>query len=268
MKTTATKMPTTNAEATAALSNSAIARLHAEAPTAGAQPSPHRRGEADYSSHLHGVESPPRCVVQPCRLGGLCHALYEVWQYQNEAQWGRPFLDAADEAGKFRAASAAFMETLAPVLHRVFEMHNRVPFHDHAICARAVRVFPSAVELTAELSEWEDAMRGLVWSEELRQPKGKKPAELLLTAVCQHLRWGGITYTEIARLVLGDGSRHAAERIRKRVKESVDARSLVPFELRVPADTTVGPRPRPQTGGRSVRARVANQRRQGRLPKR
>ena len=94
-----TKTPT-RARATPAFVDGAVARLHAAALAAGAESL--RAGEANYFAHLHGVEAPPQCQMKPCRLGGLCCALQKLTQHQNESQFARPFLDAADEAANLR----------------------------------------------------------------------------------------------------------------------------------------------------------------------
>jgi hypothetical protein len=204
----------------------ALQRLHAAALAAGAPAG--APGQANYFSHLHGIQSPPICEVQPCRLAGLCHALFELTQHQGEATWGKPILEAADEAANVQRALEKYLLALGPVLHQVVESHQR-PFHDHDVCEQALRQLPVTIEFVAQLGDWEEALRERVWSRELRQPPGKKLADLLLTAVCQHLHWGGITYGEIAKLVLDDDQTGADERIRNRVKKSEDNRAVHPY---------------------------------------
>ena len=203
----------------------ALATLHAEALVAGAPCN--EPGKAAYEAHLHGIESPPRCTAKPCRLGGLCLALFELTQYQREALLSMAFVDAAKEAANMREALDRFLVTLAPVVHRVAKTHWRVALHDHSVCASAIGVLPLAIELTASLDGFADTMRRHVWSQELQQPRGKKKTDLLLIAMYQHLKWGGLKHAEMARLVLGDETKGAADRVRARLK-SPDARSMHP----------------------------------------
>lgn len=97
------------------------------------------------------------------------------------------------------------------------------------VCVGTFGVLAPAIELAAELRSFEATTRSLVWSRQLQQPAGKTPSELLLTAIYQHLRWGGLKYDEIEALVLGKRWKGADERVRARVK-AANARSLMPYE--------------------------------------
>jgi hypothetical protein len=66
-------------------------------------------------------------------------------------------------------------------------------------------------------------------STELGQPSDRKRSTLLLTAVYQHLRWGGFTYREIAKLVPHSLRGQSYRRIVNRALGE-DARSLHPID--------------------------------------
>jgi hypothetical protein len=80
------------------------------------------------------------------------------------------------------------------------------------------------------LENFDEELRGLLVSRQLRQRADTKPADVLLTAVWQHLDWGGLTNAEIAQLVPdGNGTRGAADRVRKRV-DRPNVRCMMPRE--------------------------------------
>jgi hypothetical protein len=154
---------------------------------------------------------------------------------------------AANEAASLSAAIDRYLVALAPILQSVHDAHRRVSFHDHMVCVGTAGVLAPAIELAAELRSVEATTRSLVWSRQLQQPAGKTPSELLLTAVYQHLRWGGLKYDEIEALVLGKRRKGASERVRARVK-APNARSLMPYEAEKSA-RAFPPPDKPTRGG-------------------
>jgi hypothetical protein len=125
--------------------------------------------------------------------------------------------------------------------------------------ADRARVLEEALTLPvqdrAQVSEtegYETAVRDLFWSPELRQPSTRKHSQLLLTATCQHLAWGGFSNAEILALVpptTGGGTKLKLDRIRKRISEP-NARSVMPNELHpnlgVPVRRTRDQKPPPK----------------------
>jgi hypothetical protein len=102
--------------------------------------------------------------------------------------------------------------------------------HD-ILCMRPGQLIVQMTALLLNLERFERELRGRVSSFELQQSGDKRAANLLLTAVYQHLHWGGLSYAEIATLVPDElGPLGAKERVRSRVR-SDNARSLMPVEL-------------------------------------
>ena len=193
-------------------------------------------------AHLHGL-GPSRCSRSPCRTAGLCHALYELVQYRHEAKDPEGVIAAANAAEAMRKAllkaGNEFMPVLERLLNQSVERHRHAvelgivePRSEHEIlCVRPEQLAVQTTTLLLNLDRFERELRGRIRSFELQQSGDKRPGNLLLTAVYQHLRWGGISYAEIARLVPDEsGPQGMEERIRSRVK-SENARSLMPAEL-------------------------------------
>ncbi len=224
----------------------AMKTLHAEAIKAGAVPEgDHRAVNPLYTAtaHLHGVEH-DRCKKSPCRVAGLCHALYELVQFRDEVNVATPFIAAADETEVMRKAMFEAGIQYAKTLERrlvdsekihqqeteqepSFQRHN----HD-VLCVCPERIIQLMAELQMLLEVFEDKLRSLPGSFQLQQSSYSKRSTLLLTAVYQHLRWGGLKYAKIAELVPDElGKKKGAdERVRGRVK-GPNARSIVPAEL-------------------------------------
>ncbi len=192
-------------------------------------------------AHLH--TSRDRCSRSPCRTAGLCHALYELVQYRAEAKDAEGLISAAQATEEMRKALQKCGDLYAPTVERLLErsiahhgldrdLGPREARSEHEIlCVRPAQVLTQMMTLLMNLERFEGELRGRMWSFELQQSSDKRPGDLLLTAVYQHLRWGRLTYKEIATLVPDMvGVRGAEERVRARVK-SDNARSLMPIEL-------------------------------------
>lgn len=75
----------------------AIRTLHREAVGAGAFAAGDPRAAEPWATaraHLHPLKGGDPCTANPCRLAGLCLALFEVLQHQSEAQGLKSLLDA------------------------------------------------------------------------------------------------------------------------------------------------------------------------------
>ncbi len=236
-------MPKAKADSVGFDVEKAIRSLHREAIKAGAltkddprAASPAQTAEA----HLHGIGA-QTCSERPCRLGGLCHALHELVDYQMERE--SPLYDAlvlTDEvkswlstAGRRYAIALDQWIDYGDQRHaseRKFKTQPQISLHNHAeLCERPRRILSNLQDLAKSL---EDAdLRAFFASHELVQASGKKRTALLLTAVWQHLDWGGIAYEEIFKLVPSDGPvSKPKDIVRKRVARA-EARSLRPREL-------------------------------------
>ncbi len=221
----------------------AIEVLHREAIAAGAVPhdDPRAAGPA-LTASAHGHAFGENCTKSPCRAAGLCLALQELIQFKAEAQDPEGFIVAADETEHMRKElqknGDQYVKALEILLRRSEERHQRLETlcakelegQHELLCELPVQVLQQMADLRDSLEKLEGGLRGAVWTFELQQSGDKRSANLLLTAVCQHLKWGGLTYAEIARLIPEGGPQGAAERVRKRVK-SDNARSLLPREL-------------------------------------
>lgn len=196
----------------------AIESLRAAAVTAGAFPptdpraqSPHHVAEA----HVHGVENARHCRRHQCRLAGVCLALSEILIHEADIENLKPFFDAAahaDEvsvnlsrAQKGAEAATVLLEANAGAL-QAGEGEKRTPVEQAVLMVRATAVIRKHAEALAQ------GLRANAWSKHHQQPRTKKRSDLLLTAVWQHLDWGGLTYEEIFELVPGYGSCEAERR--------------------------------------------------------
>ncbi len=193
-------------------------------------------------AHLHGLEA-SRCSRSPCRTAGLCHALYELVQYRREVTDPQGVIAAANAAEAMRKALQNAGDQFMPILEKLIEQSDRrhgdavqlgaveARSEHEILCTRPGQLVCQLTGLLLNVDRFERELRGRVWSFELQQSGDKRSANLLLTAVYQHLRWGGISCAEIATLVPDEvGSRGAEERVRSRVR-SENARSLMPREL-------------------------------------
>ncbi len=226
----------------------AISRIHAAALEAGAVPPDDGRAKDPAhtaEAHLHSVDPGGRCSRSPCRVAGLGLALHEMTQFRAELETLAPFRLAAvsthELLGAFRAVGADYLTGLlehGKAAHR-FEgqIDASVATHDHdLLCIRPVRILLKLADVFKELKEFDGKLREVFWSAELQQPGGKKRGARLLTAVCQHLYWGGVSYKEIHELAHGQsGNNGVADKIRMRVG-SPDARSLFPRDHLVERD--------------------------------
>lgn len=191
---------------------------------------------------LHGVQVEPRCSHKPCRLGGLCFALFEVAQYKNEMEGAAAVVAAAEQAESMQRVLAtsgkAYAQSLSALVKFGQKFHTQestggVPsvLHDHeTICVRPKVAWLKFEALTKNLAPFGDSLRNLISNTELRQTSRRKRGTLLLTATYQHLKWGGFTYREIAVLVPDKlGRTGVVERVRKRCKAK-EARSIFPHD--------------------------------------
>lgn len=219
--------------------DAAISVLHREALAAGAIPRADPRADdprftAIAHQHAFGDRG---CERSPCRIAGICLALDELVTYRDEAKAGAPFIIAADATEEmlkaFDKAASRYVEVLGTFAGYATERHDvSGRRHGHQVmCVQPEQVVDDMTALRSSLETLERDLRGVLSSFQLQQRRGTKRSALLLTAVYQHLHWGGLTYAEIASLVPDDhGRRSAEERVRSRVKEP-NARSTVPREL-------------------------------------
>jgi len=193
-------------------------------------------------AHLHGLE-PSRCSRRPCRTAGLCHALYELVQYRREVEDPQGVIASANAAEAMRKALQNAGDEFMPVLEKLIEQSDQrhrdavqvgvaeARSEHEILCTRPGQLVIQMTALLLNVDRFERELRGRVSSFELQQSKDKRPGNLLLTAVYQHLHWGGLTYREIATLVPDElVARGAEERVRSRVR-SENARSLMPSDL-------------------------------------
>ena len=222
----------------------AIRTLHTEAVLAGALPKDDPRAlspEQTAEAHLHGFGN-IKCEQSPCRTAGLCHALYELLLYRSEASDVDGVVAAADETERVRKEfvkhGVEYLKALEKLVEKSEERHQllrafgrKEPKAQHRVlCRFPARIMDEMIQLRVSLVRFEKELRGSVWSFQLQQSGDSRSADLLLTAVYQHLRWGGLKYKEIADLVPdGGGSRGRGERVRSRVK-SDNACCLLPRE--------------------------------------
>jgi hypothetical protein len=232
--------------------DAALDTLHKEAIKAGAVPQEDPRAGNPMSTaiaHLHTIQS-DRCRENPCRVAGLCHALFELVQYRAQADGAAEFIEAANETEVMFEAGSRYLEMLdslgkkaEEILQREIEQGPTFERHDHEVlCVLPRCICQQVTELQRSLELFEDKLRAMPSSFQLQQSSHQKNCTLLLTAVYQHLKWGGLKYAEIAKLVPDDlGRKGADDRVRHRVKEP-NARSFVPAELRGKLRTERKPR--------------------------
>jgi len=245
----------------------AVEVLHRKAQELGAKPSPGGDPHDAYDVSLRHVmlhdvphdllvDGHPRvaerCLVTPCRIGGLCFALQEILQFQRELTTARTrasmeLTDVARELEsvarplllRFARVAADFVRT-SKVQHE-WESKLQAPgqFHDHeSTCRRPRDAVYHGAQMLSLVGKLGNELPSLLESAELAQPPARKRSTILLTAVYQHLSWGGWNYREIAELVPDQvGGRHDArtrrhpeDRVRHRVK-SAEARSLFPADV-------------------------------------
>jgi hypothetical protein len=223
----------------------AIATLHREALAVGAVPANDPRAASPQHTaraHLHGLE-PSSCKRSPCRLAGLSHALIEIIEHMAELERSTELLDVLEqthEVSKWLGKSGfRYVQALSALVEHgkdrhAFEEKLRLarPAHNHALmCVRPLRIMRPLTAFLQSLDNFEDDLRELLLSRDLRQAADRKRADVLLTAVWQHLNWGGLTYAESAKLVPDrNGPKGAAERVRARVR-SKNARCVMPREF-------------------------------------
>lgn len=195
--------------------------------------------------HLHGAGD-DSCNLKPCRLGGVCHALAEIARFEAERRTLRSALEtieAANEAQKWLATSGErFAEALRALASYGHNQHLGPRFHDHvALCDQPLAVLVRLDELAASIAGLDERLRDLFWRPEHRRRRNEKGADWLLTAVWQHLDWGGFTYQEVfefvpdrdpkrVRVTNPAARRALVDRVRKRI-QSGEARTILPREL-------------------------------------
>ncbi len=227
--------------------HAAISTLHAEALKTDNVPEEDSRSADAWlmaTEHSHGMGE-RSCRVRPCRLGGLCYALKELEWYRDTVNGTAQFIDAANETEVLRKAlskaAIRYRKTIKRLVDNSEKIHSldteQVPHwqsHDHGVlCVRPRRIIQRMTELQMLLEVFEDKLRGIPQSFQLQQSSHGKHSHLLLTAVRQHLNWGGLSNAEIATLVpdgLGTKDDSHLERVRHAIRET-NARSIVPAEL-------------------------------------
>jgi len=225
----------------------AIKRLHREALAAGALPKDHPHARSPFAvadAHQHGV-GPVRCAKNPCRLAGLCLALYEVIQYKHDVEHLKPVIEAARQTEQVRnwlgTSGSEYVAALTKLLKYAKKQHAHAAAstviprtHEHALlCVQPARVLHRLTALLASLENFDDRLRKIAWSRTLHQRSDQRRADLLLQAVWQHLDWGGLTYEEIFELVPSSTKpANVKDAVRDRVRKGRrKARSLFPREL-------------------------------------
>ena len=180
----------------------------------------------------HGVQE-GRCSRDPCAVGAVCCALYEVATFKTEWSNAQAIITAAEEietlgrllaTNKTPSALSALRE-IGEMRHKVEAEHKVAvgALHRHTIFCEAPA---TVVELLKNLQDWLEqfgpVLRDQLESSDLRQPRGSKgrPKWRLLTSIHQHLLKGGFDHRQIARLIPG-----SSDRARKQTKKD-DARSL------------------------------------------
>lgn len=126
------------------------------------------------------------------------------------------------------------LEESSSALHeRERELAAPGTLHNHQLtCVLPREALKHSVELLKILKVLDDKLPELIESSELKQAPTPNPRALLLTAVAQHLRWGGLKYREIMQLVPDGMSDDKGERVRQRV-HAPDARTFVPGDVAV-----------------------------------
>jgi hypothetical protein len=190
-------------------------------------------------AHLHH-SGPGRCDESSCRRAGVCHALAEILQYKLESERLGTLARVADLSHQARVwldgAGHAYAQALAELLEFVAAAPANSPLlasNRELVSERPARILRSLMAILSDSEGYEDAVRNLFWSPELRQVGRNKRSQLLLTATWQHLAWGGFSNPEILALVpptTAGGRVLKLDRIRKRIDEP-NARSVMPFEL-------------------------------------
>jgi len=185
-----------------------------------------------------------RCPNSPCRLGGVCFALHELLQYKRETGSRRSqaiiaTMNAAYELWRLLREQilkcgplVRELDETSRELHEWEQEHGALGMlHNHQLtCILPREALKHSVEVLRVLKTLDDKLPGLIETSELSQAPVPNRRALLLTAVAQHLRWGGITHKEIAQLV-PDGMREdGGERVRQRAR-ATDARTLVPGDV-------------------------------------
>lgn len=213
-------------------------------------------------THLHGIEA-DGCRRRPCRIAGLCHALYEIVLYRDELRNEAIYLTAAGQLELVERGLTVEKRRLDSIVNAL-DIGNGVEPPPRAVSVRqrALGFAEIAERLAASVHELTDDCRRTIWSPELRQPVLDRRRDRLLLAVWQHLRDGGLSFEEIARLVPdrhGDTGR--AERIRKRIERSLEedhgdgvshSRAILPREWLDRSETTKHA-PTPPTASTSKR---------------
>lgn len=225
----------------------AIKRLHREALAAGALPKDHPLARSPFAvadAHQHGI-GPVRCSKNPCRLAGLCLALYEVIQYKHDVDHLKPVFEAARQTEQVRnwlsTSGGEYVASLSKLLKYAEKQHAREvapggtpgTHHHRLLCVQPARVLHRMTELVASLEDFDGRLRRVAWSRTLHQRSDQRRADLLLQAVWQYLDWGGLTYEEIFALVPSSTKpANVKDAVRDRVRKGKrKARSLFPREL-------------------------------------
>ena len=221
----------------------AIRALHVAAVAARAFPPRDRRAKKAHlvaTAHLHGIEQRRSCTRNPCRLAGLCLALFEVLQYERERKKLGPVLDAADTTEEAMALLVSARDRHATTVKRLNRYANRrkTKWENRSdrdgrrrLQNQARSLVPRFFELLTEVDTLARALLAVAWSPQHRQTSRRKRSDMLLTAVWQHLDWGGLTYTEIYELVPSLAVvEDVKDVVRKRVANA-NPRSLMPREL-------------------------------------
>jgi len=217
----------------------AIGAIHRAAVEAGAVSASDGRAEDPKSvslAHSHGARE-SSCRKSPCRVGGLCYALRELLQYREGISQGGEFIAAADKTEDMCIATDAYVGQLRSLLNQGLDAHDSEAddspdfvSHDHdMLCVLPYRLIELITEMRPLLDSLTLKLRGHFYSFELQQSNHRKRSDLLLTAVLQHLDWGGLKAEEIYALVPdGDGQLGFRERLDYRLGLK-NARSIIPY---------------------------------------
>lgn len=182
----------------------------------------------------HGINAEgPKCRNNPCKVSGICSAIWEISNFIWEYRRYRAVIEMAPHAEKFRAG----LEALVPHMVAIDEARCIEPCRLESQGERLLtRTIPTALgrsfsTLISLIREFPDDLNSLLTSPQLQL--GAK-GEVLLSSVHAALKNGGMTHGEIADLQLtgkpsqsmNNARRAERDRVKKRVKRHYGAFSL------------------------------------------
>lgn len=175
--------------------------------------------------------------VKDCRVCGLLQAHWLMVEHQHAADGSEPWLalaEAAKQAAKHVRAAARVLEApsknfapIAAAVHQRWRKRSKwmkAQLHEHQlICLDPQQSLRALRKAEAYLARLADLNTRLI-EPQLRQPFGKKPAQLLLLEVEEVLRETGLSDAEVADLIREGGELGRVARIRARRAQVKKAR--------------------------------------------